>query len=118
MIKRGFDPREDFAEYYPDPRGYVNIEIDEMERIAINIGARYILPEEDETSPVMWVGCQLVGDKIRPLPIGSTLDARSGVFYWIPGPGFTRQYQLVFFERGESGDYNRRDITVVVRTRR
>ncbi|MCP2597245.1 hypothetical protein NLC93_05185, partial [Candidatus Aminicenantes bacterium AC-335-G13] len=34
--------------------------------------------------------------KNERLPIGSTLDRRKGVFYWMPGPGFLRKHILHF----------------------
>ena len=39
---------------------------------------------------------QVVGDRIRPLPIGSTWDPASGTFYWQPAPAFLGAYHLVF----------------------
>jgi hypothetical protein len=103
MVKTGYDPKTDPNEYYPDPGGFINIETRQMERIEIN------------DLPPSCRGYQLVGDQLRPLPIGSTLDAAAGAFYWIPGPGFIGQYHLVFFERGETGSGNRRDISVFIR---
>ena len=38
----------------------------------------------------------VVGEKLRPLPVGSTLLKRRGVFFWQPGPGFLGDYNLVF----------------------
>lgn len=32
----------------------------------------------------------------KPLPIGSTLDQKKGVFYWAPGPGFLGKHVLHF----------------------
>jgi hypothetical protein len=43
-------------------------------------------------------GYLIVGDELRPLPIGSTLDARTGIFSWLPGPGFLGDYRLVFVD--------------------
>jgi hypothetical protein len=41
-------------------------------------------------------GHLLVNGMLRPLPIGSTLDRRRGVFFWQPGVGFLGRYPLVF----------------------
>ena len=35
-------------------------------------------------------------DETKPLPIGSTLDSKNGVFYWTPGPGFLGEHILHF----------------------
>jgi hypothetical protein len=37
-----------------------------------------------------------VGDQLKSLPVGSTLDSETGIFYWQPGPGFVGEYQLQF----------------------
>ncbi len=39
--------------------------------------------------------------KLFPLPIGSTLDNKRGMFYWSPGPGFVGTYDFVFFNPSE-----------------
>jgi len=41
-----------------------------------------------------------VGDSLKPLPTGSTLDTVEGVFYWQVGPGFYGTYELVFLRTG------------------
>jgi len=42
-----------------------------------------------------------VGDELRPLPIGSTLDSHTGIFSWLPGPGFLGTYDLIFLVKGD-----------------
>jgi hypothetical protein len=41
-------------------------------------------------------GYQVTKDQRRPLPIGSSLDAGAGIFYWQPAPGFLGSFNLVF----------------------
>jgi hypothetical protein len=48
-------------------------------------------------------GYLVVGDELRPLPIGSTLDSRSGIFAWQPGPGFLGEYTFVFVRERQGG---------------
>ena len=48
--------------------------------------------------PVQFTGYMQVNDQLRPLPIGSTLDGKHGIFYWQPGPGFLGDYDLVFVD--------------------
>lgn len=71
---------------FPDDQGLINIKIKELERIVINLSH----PGADI------YGYMIVGNQLRPLPIGSTLDAKSGTFYWQPGPGFIGEYKLLF----------------------
>jgi hypothetical protein len=46
-----------------------------------------------------WEGYLIVGDELRALPIGSTLDSDAGVFSWQLGPGFLGDYRLAFVDR-------------------
>ncbi len=55
-----------------------------------------------------------VGDRLCPLPAGSTLDAVNGVFYWQPGPGFAGGYRLVFLAKAANGQMRRKTVTVEV----
>ncbi|MCX6546022.1 MAG: hypothetical protein NTV05_16625 [Acidobacteria bacterium] len=43
-----------------------------------------------------YAGAQEVGGNRRLLPVGSSLDASAGVFYWQPAPGFLGKFDLVF----------------------
>jgi len=80
-------------EVFPDEQGIINIKIKELERIVINLSH----PGTD------LMGYMIVGHQLRPLPIGSTLDAKSGTFYWQPGPGFIGEYKLLFKVSGPGG---------------
>jgi len=68
------------------------VEIRETERVEIDLGK---FPET--------AGFSVVGEDLRNLPIGSTLDGKSGVFYWQPGPGFFGEYDLLFVHGGDRG---------------
>ena len=37
----------------------------------------------------------------RRLPIGSTWDGATGIFYWQPAPGFLGRYRIVFSNGAE-----------------
>lgn len=65
--------------------------IKELERVEINLSIADVL-----------AGYVVVGDQLRELPIGSTLDKESGIFYWQPGPGFLGEYRFTFI--GNNGD--------------
>lgn len=47
-------------------------------------------------TPSIYSGFLKVGDILKPLSTGSTLDTVEGVFYWQVGPGFYGTYELVF----------------------
>ena len=92
-LKRGFNLKTEPEVLQPDNYGTIHFQIKEIERIEMELG-------EDEG----YRGYLLVGEKLRPLPIGSTLDPRTGRFSWLPGPGFVGSYDLIFIhEDGLSG---------------
>ena len=68
------------------------MEIREIERVEIHLG------DFRDTE-----GFLAVGDELRRLPIGSSLDRKAGVFYWQPGPGFIGEYDLLFIHRLDHG---------------
>jgi hypothetical protein len=59
-------------------------------------------------------GYLVVGERLRPLPIGSTLDQRKGLFTWLPGPGFLGTYELVFVRRDQTGGESRIRVAVII----
>jgi hypothetical protein len=58
-----------------------------------------------------YAGYQDIGGERRPLPLGSSLDAETGVFSWQPGPGFLGNFDLVFLVQGREVSH----VRVVVR---
>jgi len=101
-FKRGLNKNAASQEALPNEYGQTVIEINEVERVEVDLG---------EGSG--YNGYEVVGTQLRPLPIGSTLDAEEGVFYWQPGPGFLGKYELVFFQTNEFG--MKKKISVQVR---
>ncbi|NIM13263.1 MAG: hypothetical protein GTO45_14215 [Candidatus Aminicenantes bacterium] len=87
-------------EIYPDEKGDIHIEIRELERVEIDLGCS------------QWRGHHVIGNRLKPLPVGSTLDTGRGIFYWQPGPGFIGQYQLVFLSREENGELTKKTIKI------
>jgi phosphodiesterase/alkaline phosphatase D-like protein len=55
-----------------------------------------------------------VNGKFRPLPIGSTLDHRTGRFYWDPGAGFAGPFRLVFVIVTPGGDVHQKTIEITI----
>ncbi|GAG10996.1 unnamed protein product, partial [marine sediment metagenome] len=101
--KRGY--REDIEPRITkqDEYGKATLEIREVDRIEIELGKG------------VSTGYIVVGDQLRPLPIGSTLDRAKGIFYWQPGPGFIGEYDLVFIKQDEFGMQKRINVKIRVR---
>jgi hypothetical protein len=94
-VAKGF-PDENLSQtYYKGENNTISLEIKELDRVEIH------LSEEPSGT---WMGCQVVGNQIRNLPIGSTLDIEKGIFCWQVGAGFIGRYRLVFIERDQKGN--------------
>jgi hypothetical protein len=70
----------------------------ELERLEIRL-----FPERTVRLDKLYKGYQLIGERLRPLPIGSTLDTQKGIFSWYPGPGYFGEYWFVFIETDPMG---------------
>jgi uncharacterized delta-60 repeat protein len=90
--RRGFDLNAPFQTYDTGPDGRVTIEAEEIDRIELRLEEI----EGIEGSARRLEGALRVGGRLGPLPVGSTLDAASGTFVWMPGPGFLGSYDFVF----------------------
>lgn len=86
-----------------DEYGKTILEIREVDRIEI------------ELEKGVSTGYLVVGDKLRLLPIGSTLDREKGIFYWQPGPGFIGDYEFVFIREDEYGMQRKIQVEVNIR---
>jgi hypothetical protein len=100
--RRGYD-RAPFLDLKPDDTGRFVFEIREDERVELQLA---------EEGLSLLSGWQRVGETLRPLPIGSTLDSEAGAFYWQPGPGFIGDYELWFLVGDSSGGIYRKVLVV------
>ncbi|MGE5340024.1 MAG: leucine-rich repeat domain-containing protein [Candidatus Omnitrophota bacterium] len=98
--------QEELEGSYPEEGEAVTIEIRELERVEINL--------RDLFNREVSQGYLAVGDRLKPLPVGSTLD-RSGVFYWQPGPGFIGAYRLVFIGKDNNGGDVKKNVTITIK---
>jgi hypothetical protein len=83
----------------PNEHGMVCIEIPEVNRVEIDLADELTSRAFKATSATRFSGYLVVGSELRPLPVGSTLDPRTGRFSWMPGPGFLGTYELIFVRR-------------------
>jgi hypothetical protein len=77
----------------PDIDGVLSIEVAQGGRIEVQL-------------PLLASGAydaflDVAGER-RPLPLGSSFDAKAGIFYWQPAPAFLGAFELVF--DGTGGD--------------
>jgi hypothetical protein len=103
-LKKGYNDSYLAEQISPDIDGIVHIQCQELERIELLLSYAGNKVE----------GYLLVGQRLKRLPIGSTLGSRTGTFSWIPGPGFVGTYRLVFVETDENGEQSRKEIMVTI----
>ena len=100
-VKKGFNRNVKPIEKYPDENGNISIELKELQFLEIHFFDSTLNVEPRTLN-------------LYKTPIGSTLDAPKGIFYWQPGPGFIRDYQLVFIVKEPGGDMIRKNILVTI----
>jgi len=91
-FKTGYSRNIKPQEVYPDEEGNLYFEINELERIEIQLNKN------------INSGYQVVGNEFRPLPVGARLDPEKGIFCWQLGAGFLGNYELVFLGKQETGN--------------
>jgi hypothetical protein len=121
-IRRGYDLEDPVVLAERLSSGEASVEIHELERIAIYLNPEDIRDnEEDQIARgralielgslressvgriARFAAYLVVGDEIRPLPIGTTFDEERGVLYWQPGPGFLGDYDFVIIIQKNKG---------------
>jgi hypothetical protein len=107
-IKRGFNEDFEPQEIPADEKEMNRISIKELERIEITLSDR------PDTGEYLYSGYTVTGNRLGPLPIGSTLDERKGIFYWHPGAGFLGRFNLVFVETKPDGEMNKKNIIIEI----
>jgi len=103
-FSRDFRNKDESAELLPDEKGLSRIVIKELEWVEIKLG------ENDSAIQ----GYLISNDEYNNLPIGSTLDAKTGTFSWSPGPGFLGRYSLVFVLTDSKGQSFKKSIEIEI----
>jgi hypothetical protein len=88
-VRRGGDPA---ALVWPTATGTRVVPVAQGERVEV------VLPR----ARASYVGSQVINGERRALPLGSSLDAGSGTFYWQPAAGFLGSYDLEFTTPGRT----------------
>lgn len=105
-IKKGFAIDADPIYANPDENGINCISIHEDEHVQITLN------ESENASNLRYTGYHLIGDKLKPLPIGSTFDPEKGILYWHPAAGFYGHYEFVFIASTDSGPLYRKTVYI------
>ena len=94
----------DWQRVEPTSVGDHVVEVNQGERIEVQLPSM---------AGATYAGVHLVRGATRALPLGSSLDARGGIFYWQPAAGFLGKYDLEF--AAASGDGAAGGVAVRVR---
>ncbi len=101
QVLQGYDESAPLVTMSPSS-GVIWVLIKETERIEIRL---------NESG---FQGCSHVNNQAEALPAGSTLDSANGIFYWIPGPGFLGEYELVFVREAGGRAQTKKVIKVII----
>jgi len=102
--RRGFDLDRPLGTYTPSA-GRIDVQAEELDRVELHLGgaARH-----------QYTGYLRTSSGLRPLPVGSSLDASTGVFTWMPGVGFYGAYDLTFVRWSAGRPVARQDVRVTL----
>ncbi len=121
LVKQGYRSTSPPQVFYPNNEGLISLAMSPGGRLELQLTAAPSVPgpgshlkESFHRGPGGFSGFQVVGNRLRRLPLGSTFDAAKGIFYWQPGPGFAGEYRLVFIIRTPEGALERKDVAVKI----
>jgi hypothetical protein len=100
--RRGYDAATRFGRYNA-VNGLITVQSEELDRIELRLGGGQGL-----------TGYLRSGRTLAPLPIGSALNANTGVFTWQPGVGFVGSYDLAFVRWAGGRAVSRQDVRIVL----
>ncbi|MCP4220758.1 MAG: BACON domain-containing protein, partial [bacterium] len=112
MVEKGYRKSE-AVPVAADQQGVVRLKLKELQRVVCHLSCPMIEEAPNSTARRQrYTGYLQIGDQLRPLPIGSTLDR--GIFYWQPGHGFIGTYHFVFIMENPDGGTSRKNIVVEI----
>ncbi|MCP5053706.1 MAG: hypothetical protein GY940_41455 [bacterium] len=102
-VKTGFatDSNSEPRWIHPDGNGILHVEIKNTERFELQFFPGGTVP-----------GVEIIN--LSPLPVGSTLNAETGTFYWQPGPVFRGRFSLSFAVKTKENRVYKKTIIVTI----
>jgi hypothetical protein len=106
-VKHGY-AEDVLADLAPvDEKGMNRVVIPEMSRVEIHLS-------DSLANDSSYSGYLVIGERLMKLPVGSTLNPKTGVFSWIPGPGHLGLFNLVFIEITPDGKMTKKNTIVEI----
>ncbi len=112
-VFRGYNRNLVPERIFPLQDGITELTIHETERVELHLESTQP-PFLISSSPGSIYGYLVVGEQLRKLPVGSTLDRQKGIFYWILGLGFVGNYDLVFVKKESTGEMWKKKIRLTI----
>jgi len=108
-VSKGYNETDNTEKtpHYAGSDGSITVEVEELERVVIHLFNRSNHGNPHNRSIV----------NTSTLPIGSTLDSKEGIFYWMPAAGFVGEYRFDFVEQWEDGSMTRKNIIIKIAPR-
>jgi subtilisin family serine protease len=120
-LKSGFAENIEPQIIYPGKNGIIDIEARLSDRLVIELdnstGNGYREGQRFSPAAYRYHGCLVLSGESRPLPVGSTLDGETGIFYWQVGPGLSGNFLLEFIGEQEGIPVKKKKIMVKIKPR-
>ena len=100
--RRGWNLEAPFESFGADGRGVTVVRSEEVNRVELRLG------EGD------YAGYLRTPAGLKPLPIGSRIDAATNTFTWAPGVGFVGPYNFLFVRSTGGMTVSRREVRIVL----
>jgi Right handed beta helix region/Bacterial Ig domain/Viral BACON domain len=101
-VLTGFSTRDVPRPVKPGANGVITVNLNELDRFEM-----HFFPGGGEVGEIQ---------SLTPLPIGSTLDVKRGIFYWQPGLAFMGPFQFEFLVKERDGRISKRKLLVIIQT--
>jgi hypothetical protein len=88
-----------------DKNGIIHITVPQDERMVLDLRQPRVHS---------YIGYMKVNRELRKLPPGASMDTKSGMFYWQPGPASFGKYHLVFLTKTKTGMINKIFVTIEI----
>ena len=102
--RRGFD-LEGPLQTYEWSSGRIDVQAEELDRVELHLSGSF---------GHHYTGYLHTPAGLRPLPVGSSLDAATGEFTWTPGVGFYGPYDLTFVDWSGDQAKSRQDVRITL----
>jgi Leucine-rich repeat (LRR) protein len=117
-VKKGYNHEQSREEKRYGHNEPGHIDIPELGRVELHLAGESEEEKSNSNTNISFQGYQLAGFGVWPLPTGSYLDKKRGIFYWQPGVAFLGDYHLVFIKTGPLGKHRRKDVRITIHPRR